>query len=101
MSHGSTISKNDAKTLIQRYKTTYGDTIKRAFVFDKSLIESVINESTEVDGVRIYMGLKEDDEQCVVVVGVNSNGEDLTDNTIIEMATPCPSYCDPSSYFNQ
>lgn len=99
MSHGSTISKEDAKTLIQKFQTDNPNE-KKAFLYDASLIQDLLDDSTETVGVRIYLGKNEDDDLCLVLVGTDSSEEDLTNNLILEMGSPCPASCDPNSYFN-
>lgn len=101
MSNGSLINKVEAKELIQNYKEANIDSIKRAFRYDKNLLEEVLSDNSECSGLRIYMGLNDDGDQCLVIVGVDGNGKDLTDNKILEYGTPCPDHCDNSSYFNE
>ena len=99
MANGEYISKENAKQLIDRYKGTYGESIKRAFLYDNDLVEGVLN-GDNCEGLRIYMGLNEDEEQCVVLVGTDSEGDDLTNNLILEIGKPCPPFCSASGYFN-
>lgn len=100
MSNGALISKEDAKKFIQEYIAVNGETIKRAFWYDKNLIQDVLNDNQNCDGIRIYMGINDSGEQCVVIVGVDTNGHDLTDSKILDYGAPCPNQCDPNSYFN-
>lgn len=101
MSNGALIGKNEAKELIKNYIEANGENIKRAFRYDKNLIDEVLSDNPDCAGIRIYMGLKDDGDQCVVIVGVDANGKDLTENKILEFGVPCPEHCDNSSYFNE
>lgn len=99
MSHGSAISKQDAKTLIQKFQADNPDE-KKAFLYDASLIQDLLDDSTSTVGVRIYLGKNNEDDLCLVLVGTDTNGGDLTNELILEMGSPCPAECDPNSYFN-
>ncbi|TGE16448.1 hypothetical protein [Hymenobacter elongatus] len=41
-------------------------------------------------GLRVYKGLKEGNEECFVMVGVNQAGADITEGEVYDMALPCP-----------
>jgi len=98
MSNGAIISKENAKILIQKFQSEHSN-MKKAFRYDANLIRNLLDSSTSTDGIRIYMGKKTDGDHCVVLVGVDTNGSDLTDNLILEMGSPCPVSCDVNSYF--
>lgn len=99
MSNGATISKDDAKALIDRYQSNHTGT-KKAFLYDKDLITDMLNDASECVGMRIYLAQKSNSDLCVVLVGTDSDGNDLTDYTILQHGTSCPSICPANSYFN-
>lgn len=99
MSHGSSISKEEGKTLIQKFQTEHPNE-KKAFLYDASLIQDLLDDTTSTVGVRIYLGKKTNNDLCLVLVGTDTNGDDLTNNLVLEMGSPCPAECDPNSYFN-
>jgi hypothetical protein len=48
----------------------------------------------------MYYGLKADQTQCLVIVGVDSNGNDMTTGEIMEMGLPCPTRCSDDNALN-
>ena len=46
--------------------------------------------------VRTYFAIKEA-ALTIVVVGVNANGDDITDGIILDQAKGCPAHCDNDS----
>jgi hypothetical protein len=78
--------------------------------FDKAAFDSLLAE-TGCTAVRIYYGMSDDLKIHAVIVGVNSNNEDIlpsaagtletdSDPLILEEATRCPDDCPPSSPLN-
>ena len=51
---------------------------------------------SEVVNVRAYLGVDTSGQQKLMFVGVNGNGDDMTD-TIFCGTSPCPNYCDTNS----
>jgi hypothetical protein len=53
-------------------------------------------------GTRIYYGLKDDGTQCLVLVGVDSDGNDLIDkdDKILDMGNLCPTLCSKDNPLN-
>ncbi|MBI5216617.1 MAG: hypothetical protein HY960_12770 [Ignavibacteriae bacterium] len=59
-----------------------------------------INKILEQDGcigIRMYYGLNNDGESCLVLVGVDTTGEDLYNGSLAEIFFPCPPYCPQTS----
>ena len=78
--------------------------------FDKAAFDSLLAE-TGCTAVRIYYGMSDDLKVHAVIVGVNSNNEDILpssvsmltredDPLVLEEATRCPDDCPPSSSLN-
>ncbi|MGN6196178.1 MAG: hypothetical protein ACTHOB_14660 [Ginsengibacter sp.] len=78
--------------------------------FDRAAFDALLNE-TACTAVRVYYGMSEDLKVHAIVVGVNSDNEDIlpetnlaqaseTDTVIIEEAFRCPDYCPPKSDLN-
>ena len=58
-----------------------------------------------VDGARIYMGIKagvdgDNDTATVVLVGVDSSGNDMTADYILDYTRPCPPFCGQQNVLN-
>lgn len=60
--------------------------------FGGTAIQSVLSQAGSV-GVRIYYALKDDGTKQLVVVGVNADGNDLTDGIILDFSVACPPIC--------
>ncbi|UOQ52011.1 hypothetical protein [Hymenobacter cellulosivorans] len=44
-------------------------------------------------GIRIYRGIKEDKQECFVLVGVDKEGADMTKGLLYDISMPCPYTC--------
>jgi hypothetical protein len=78
--------------------------------FDRAAFDALLNQEG-CTSVRIYYGMSDDLKIHAIVVGVNSDNEDIlpvtgiaevsnTDEVIIEEAFRCPDYCPPKSPLN-
>lgn len=72
--------------------------------FDRADFDSLFNQQG-CTGIRIYLGMKENDDICIVAVGVNNNDEDMVsitseNNIILDRGHRCPAMCPPSSPLN-
>jgi hypothetical protein len=78
--------------------------------FNRAAFDTLLAE-TGCTAVRIYYGMSDDLKVHAIVVGVNSDNEDIlpavaltemsdTDPVIIEEAFRCPDYCPPKSPLN-
>ncbi len=75
--------------------------------FDRAAFDQVLQQDGCV-GIRIYMGMEENNQLVFVVVGVNENDEDMInsttnsedDNEIFENGRRCPVTCPPPSPIN-
>jgi hypothetical protein len=76
---------------------------------DRSAFDTILSQ-TGCTGLRIYYGMKEDFTIHVIIVGVNTAGEDMlppgslsateTGDEIIENGNRCPDLCPPASPLN-
>lgn len=71
--------------------------------FDRAGWDALLGQPDCV-GVRIYYGMKENNDICSIAVGVNSANEDMIDETgdsiILDKAARCPLECPPKSDLN-
>ena len=95
------ISLADAAELTARYRTQFsaGTFYIKGEYFGKNALNSLLNQTGCV-GARMYYGLKADQTQCLVIVGVDSNGNDMTTGEIMEMGLPCPTRCSDDNALN-
>ena len=87
-----TITLEEANELIGSYQGSEGAEDVLGGYFGKTFLQSVLNQEGCV-GIRIYNGRKEDGKLEFVIVGVDSDGEDLKDGKIGNRSFSCPPYC--------
>jgi hypothetical protein len=94
------ISLNDAADLTQRFRDNLpviDNTI--AEYFSKSALENLLNQQNCV-GIRVYYGIDSDMKKHLVIVGVNSDGNDLYEGDLMELGRECPPYCPDTNPLN-
>ena len=70
--------------------------------FDRTEFDEVLSQG-DCKKLRVYFGMDANYKVRVVIVGVNSNDEDILtsgDEKIIEEGIPCPPSCPPPSPIN-
>lgn len=86
-----------------RYTSNYRHTIsvdeKKGGYFGKSALLELLAQERCV-GLRYYYGIDDARKQVLVLVGVNSEGDDLIDGKILERSWPCPHACSNSNDLN-
>jgi hypothetical protein len=87
-----TISFEEAKELKDNYQESMSPTDIKAFYYGKTFLLSVLNQEGCV-GIRVYNGRKEDGKLEPVIVGVNTDGNDLTEGIMGNRSFPCPPHC--------
>jgi len=90
---GSIITQEQAKTLIDAFAKKFPGEVVSSFIGGDNVKK--ILEQEDCIGLRIYNGYNDAEQKIsLVVVGVNSNEEDMLENGIIydEMAL-CPPIC--------
>jgi hypothetical protein len=95
------ISLKDAAALTKRYRDQFS--VETPYIkgeyFGKTALLSLLSQTGCV-GTRIYYGLKADDTQCLVLVGVDGDGNDMTTGDIMEYVLPCPAHCSQANELN-
>ncbi|MCP4582456.1 MAG: hypothetical protein GY839_12665 [candidate division Zixibacteria bacterium] len=109
MTHGSTITKQAAATITKDFRDATGSgsisfdngsgTQLKGELFDKGCFGDIL-EQQGCEGIRIYYGLNANSKFCLVLVGVNSNGDDMEDGEIFEIGSNCPPNCGKPSDLN-
>jgi hypothetical protein len=91
------ISLSEAETMTHAYQADpqfQGLTI--ASCIDKNAYTEVINQP-ECERLRTYFALNEQGNLTIVVVGVDANGNDLTNGILLNKGYDCPSNCPTNS----
>ena len=112
------IPLSDACRYTRRWREA-GNTIK-AFTIDTQELTDIIDElgvkhMKEVKQVRVYFGIKDDNKEALVLVGVDEFGNDITsfmkpesaakvegeeESGTYDFTRPCPDTCDEESPLN-
>lgn len=95
MPGGSSINIATGAAWTENYRDEYPDRVK-AHLYSKSLIENILDQNGCV-GIRFYNAINDNDELCLVLVGVDSSGDDMTAGTLVERGQACPTACDTGS----
>ncbi len=108
------ISLQTAVTMTTDYRADKEDILDSSYrgqgtlpiceTFDKSDIETILGQSG-CSKLRVYFALDANSKVRALLVGVNSNDEDMlpgesTDGYIVEEGSRCPPDCPPSSDLN-
>jgi hypothetical protein len=94
----NTISLETAQRWATNWREKQPDIVK-AFLIPQEDILELYKHITEGGGqdVRGYLGIKDDGEYKLMLVAVDSKGNDLIDLGIYDMTKPCPDSCDIDS----
>ena len=91
----NTISLTTAQDWAARWRATPGATVK-AHLIPQVDITQLMAEKDVVD-VRAYIGIDENGENKLMLVGVDADGNDLIDDNneqyIYDFTKPCPTVC--------
>lgn len=86
------ITLNEAKSMTHAFQnSTIGANQTFAGLVDKTNLLTLLNQEG-CTGVRIYNALNDDGKITFVLVGVNSNNEDMTEY-LLNKFNLCPSLC--------
>ena len=70
-----------------------------ASAYHKDQVLELLNQKG-CAAIRIYLGRDASGASCMVAVGVDTAGEDMTSGTILEQGWPCPPFCGTASPLN-
>lgn len=87
------ISLAAAAKLTRAYRETIPPTTVKACLFLRQYIDEMLAQPG-VAGVRLYYGLNATGGSTLVMVGVDQDGNDVTEGTILNNHLPCPPFCD-------
>jgi len=64
--------------------------------FGRNIFEKILAQRGSV-GIRYYYATKDDGTPTIVLVGVDSTGNDMVKGVVGEVGIPCPPYCSTSN----
>jgi hypothetical protein len=94
---GEFITPQEAAAMTAKYRDKNPNKVK-AHYLGKTKIQQLLDQSGAV-GIRIYYGIDETNKQQVILVGVNSSGNDIL-SLILDRGMPCPSDCSEQNILN-
>ena len=97
------ISLEEGAKMTKKYRNTLMTLLGgvKGLSYDKEAIRAIIDQNDCVD-VRIYLGLSDDlvPKPQLIIVGVDVNGNDITDGIIVDEALVCPPNCGNQNKLN-
>lgn len=107
------ITLSTAVSYTSKWRATHPTAI-RAFTTNVNEIQQLINDiknntTLQVEHIRMYFAINVNNEETLVLVGVDSNNNDICEYTTklgvltsgtFDMMLPCPNTCDPKSPLN-
>lgn len=81
------ISLTEASSLTHNYKSAVSPGTIRGIYYGKAALEGILSQKGCV-GLRIYYGKKDSNEPTLVIVGVESSGDDFTGGKLAEYGIP-------------
>lgn len=94
-SEGEQITLPEAQALTSNYQQNNPNQTIAIFM-GKDLIHDILDQEGCM-GVRMYYGEEDDGTQRLVLVGANSDKDDMTDGVIADRGSSCPPQCDYTS----
>lgn len=96
-SEGGEITLAKAAAMTAKYRHDNPNEILAHF-FGKEILTRILEQENCV-GIRMYYGLDEANERQLVIVGVDSDQNDITE-LVGDMSYPCPNACSNSNALN-
>lgn len=93
------ISLNDAAEMTARYRAQMTPGQINGGFFGRDALEAILNQENCI-GIRYYYGLDENNKQVMVLVGVNTEENDIVHGELAERSIICPPHCSESNALN-
>ncbi len=90
-----TITVETAAEMTKRHRDNF---IKGGFFWKDQVLEMLGGNDSV--GMRYYYGLDENAKQVLILTAVDEQGNDLYDQTLLELAFPCPEICSEANPLN-
>lgn len=99
---GSFITLTQAETMVAAWislqstlSITVDEANPKAMAYGKERIQDILDQEG-CEGIRIYNGYAQS-KRNMILIGVDEDGNDMTGGNILELGSPCPPYCAPST----
>ena len=96
---GAIITLAEGSQMTANYRATInvGETIGHAV--GKNLVNAILNQ-TGCMGIRLYYAMNNKGEKQLVLVGIDANGDDLSQGVIVDKVPNCPPICGKTNSLN-
>ena len=96
---GSFITLREGSEMTKRYRDTIQPGEVIGVFMGKEKIKAILDQS-ECVGIRFYFAKDDNNENTLVVVGVDQNENDITDGLIADKLKKCPPICSNTNPLN-
>ncbi|MBD3637667.1 MAG: hypothetical protein HUJ25_09960 [Crocinitomicaceae bacterium] len=94
---GGEITLSNGSSMTGSFRTNYPNEVKGRF-FGKDILKELLAQE-DCMGIRMYFAIDSNDDLALVIVGADSNGDDII-GKVADISLPCPSYCGESNDLN-
>ena len=95
---GELVTLTEAAEWTQNYRSTINSGDVTGHFFGKNKYNTILEQPGCI-GVRTYYGI-ENGEKVLVLVGVDEQGNDMTNGAIVEQGAKCPPRCSEINALN-
>jgi len=95
-----TVTLEQAVKYVENFKSFPTTPFIKGAYFGRNIFDKILGQAGCV-GIRYYYAKKDDGTATLVLVGVDSNGNDLTQGILGEDSFPCPPYCPSPNPLNK
>ncbi|HET6947705.1 MAG TPA: hypothetical protein VFJ45_07825 [bacterium] len=89
------IPPTDAAALTRRHREDRPQAHRGGMFHAKAVLDLLAQQGCA--GLRYYFGRNADGTPTLVLVGVDSTGDDMATGTVLEWSFPCPPFCTASN----
>jgi len=93
------ISLDEASKLTNKYRDQAAKDAIKGGLFWKDYVQKLLDQPDCV-AMRYYHAQDDKGNPIIVLVGVDSAGNDISDGVLLELSPWCPPFCDLSSKLN-
>lgn len=92
------VTKEQAIKYIENFKISPAATVItiKGGAFNRDIVDKILSQSGCV-GIRLYYANLDNGNPTMVMVGVNAEGDDMSEGTIAQAILPCPPICGSSA----
>ena len=94
------VTANQAARWTADYQKSMGDGQLVAGYFGKNIFDKILKQEDAV-GIRIYKAKHDNGDEVLVLVGVDTKGDDIVTGVVGENIIPCPPFCGDWGYFTK